>query len=85
MSSILYFGATWCGPCKAVKAVLADLEEEEWGVEVEFYDIEAFPLISKQYGIRSVPTLIKVDEHLEVIDSKVGMQTKKILKAWMED
>jgi len=53
------FYADWCGPCRAMKPVLEDLKAE-LGEQVSIFkiDVDKNPLISEQYGIRSIPTLI---------------------------
>lgn len=51
------FTATWCAPCKAfaptVKRVTTDLDIELFEV-----DIDKEPELSKEWSIRTVPTLI---------------------------
>lgn len=53
------FYADWCGPCRAMKPILEDLKAE-LGEQVSIFkiDVDKNPLISEQYGIRSIPTLI---------------------------
>jgi glutaredoxin len=51
--------ATWCGPCKTLKA---NLESE--GIEVEMLDIDENSEYVQKMGIRSVPTLIVNDQDL---------------------
>lgn len=48
--------ATWCAPCKALKAKLQSL-----GVKIETKDIDNDPEFFKEHEIRSVPTLVKDD------------------------
>ena len=52
------FWAPWCGPCRMVAPVVEKLAEEYDG-KVKFVklDTDANPVISAQYGIRSIPTL----------------------------
>ena len=53
------FYADWCGPCRAMKPILEDLKAE-LGEQVSIFkiDVDKNPMISEQYGIRSIPTLI---------------------------
>lgn len=52
------FWAPWCGPCRMVAPVVEQLANEYAG-KVKFVklDTDANPVISAQYGIRSIPTL----------------------------
>ena len=51
------FGATWCGPCKAI-APLDELSSEYEGkARIVKIDVDQNPNLAAQYGIRSIPTL----------------------------
>jgi thioredoxin 1 len=53
------FGATWCGPCKALAPIVGKIAEDYQGkVKVATIDIDNCPEVTKKYGIRSVPTLM---------------------------
>ena len=69
VAKIIKFGAEWCGPCRMLDSVLADYTD----VPVEVHNIDETPEeVVKKYGIRSVPTMIFVDENNEVVEKKVG-------------
>tara|TARA_R110000796_G_scaffold237293_1_gene357248 strand:- start:721 stop:969 length:249 start_codon:yes stop_codon:yes gene_type:complete len=55
MKKILYFSATWCGPCKNLKPIMESLSNQ---MAVQFVDIDSNPQLVAEYGVRSVPTLI---------------------------
>ena len=55
MKKILYFSATWCGPCKNLKPIMESLSNQ---MTVQFVDIDSNPQLVAEYGVRSVPTLI---------------------------
>ena len=59
---LLKFHATWCGPCKALSQVMENCKDK-WEIPVAEIDIDAERNIAMEYGIRSVPTLILVDEN----------------------
>ena len=53
------FGATWCGPCKALGATLDGMIDKYKGkVKFCYVDIQEAPMTSQKFGVRSVPTLI---------------------------
>lgn len=63
MNKAIYaFTATWCGPCKMIKPLLAQLEKEE-DILVEHYDVDQNRDVFTKYNVTSVPTLIYVDEN----------------------
>lgn len=57
--ALLDFSATWCGPCRALEKVMADVMQE-FGDRVVFghADVDKAPDVAQRFGIRSVPTLI---------------------------
>jgi thioredoxin 1 len=53
------FGATWCGPCKALGATLDGMiDGYKEKVKFCYVDIQEAPMVSQKFGVRSVPTLI---------------------------
>jgi thioredoxin 1 len=51
---------------------------------IEVIDIDEQSELAVEYGIRSVPTLVMVDENIEV-RRMVGLATKDKLKNWIEE
>ena len=80
MRKILRFTASWCQPCKNLAK---QLEEIDTGLPIEVVDIDVDTELALDYGIRSVPTLIILDENVEV-KRMTGLVTKEILKNWIE-
>jgi thioredoxin 1 len=64
MKTLKYFSATWCGPCKAFKPVMNEVAGE--GHSVQFIDIDQSPELAQQYNVRSVPTVVVVENGSEV-------------------
>ena len=76
---ILKFFAEWCGPCRTMKPLVDEVFPEV--VEVDIDTTEGAE-IAERYGIRGVPTLIRVDADGEVVNIKVGALTKQQLVDW---
>jgi len=71
------FTATWCGPCKAIAPLIAEIAEEREGtVKVGKLDIDKNESIADQYGVQGIPTLL-VFVKGEVVGQAVGSMPKK--------
>ena len=59
--AIVYFYATWCGPCKALHPVLEELSKEYSGkVDIYQIDVDQEKELAAAFGIRSIPTLLLI-------------------------
>lgn len=71
--------ATWCGPCKMMAPVVAQLDEEYEGtVKVGKLDIDQNVDIVAQYKIMSVPTFLVIKDG-EVKAKLIGAVSKEEL------
>jgi len=78
------FTATWCGPCRAVAPLVAQLAGEYDGrAKVTKLDIDESPGVARQYGIRGVPTLL-VFKGGQVVGQQVGAVPKARLAALLD-
>ncbi|AUX24653.1 thioredoxin [Sorangium cellulosum] len=75
------FSASWCGPCKRLAPVVDEIADETAGqIKVVKIDVDEAPAITKQLGIRSVPTVVAF-QNGEPSGKHVGLATKKTLLA----
>jgi thioredoxin 1 len=58
------------------------LEETKGDIPIEVIDIDKFSDIAVEFGIRSVPTLVLMDENIE-IKRMTGLKTKNDLQTWL--
>ncbi|MBR1792355.1 MAG: thioredoxin [Bacteroidales bacterium] len=66
------FGATWCGPCKALAPTIEEIATEyEDRAVVGKADVDECPDLSAQFRIRNVPTILFFKGG-EVVDKVVG-------------
>ncbi len=69
------FWAEWCGPCKMIAPILAEIAEEEDGVDVAKLNVDDHSDIAMRYNVMSIPTLI-VFKDGEIAHRMVGAKGK---------
>ena len=80
MKRILRFTASWCGPCQGLAM---NLETSGLDLPIEVVDIDIHPDVAQEYGVRSVPTLVMLDENIE-IKRLIGSRTVNQLQEWAQ-
>jgi len=81
---VVDFWATWCSPCKMVEPIIKELANDyPEKINVGKLNVELEPIITKKYGIRSIPTIL-VFKDGEVIYKYVGVISKKELEKKIE-
>lgn len=77
MTTIMYFSAAWCGPCKVFGPVM-DSVSQDLGISVQRIDVDASRDLADKYQIRSVPTLI-FERDGEIVHRQMGAMGKQQL------
>jgi len=61
------FYADWCGPCRVVAPLLNELVARHPGKALVLkVDSDRWPELTRQHGVRGIPTLLVFDEGREV-------------------
>jgi thioredoxin 1 len=76
---VMYFTATWCAPCKALKPIAQQVSAET-GVPIDFIDVDQSRAQATSMQVSSVPTLIGVDSLGTIKFRHTGMTSKQQLK-----
>ena len=77
MKQILYFTASWCGPCRTLGPIMESLNGQ---INYRKLDVDNEQDLAVKYKIRSVPTLVLVENGVEK-NRMVGVQqSPEILK-----
>lgn len=71
------FWATWCGPCKMIAPVVAEIAEEYEGkVKVGKVNVDEENALAMQYRVASIPTLL-LFKNGQVVNTSVGYLPKQ--------
>ena len=77
---VIDFWAEWCGPCRLIAPIIAQLHEEYEGrAIVGKVDVDNNPMTARKFGIRNIPTVLFV-KNGEVVDKQVGAVPKNIIE-----
>jgi thioredoxin 1 len=71
---ILKFYADWCVPCKALSATLETMTNLP---EIQEINVDVQPELMQKYGIRSVPTMIRISDDGQEVSRKSGNLKKE--------
>ena len=73
------FWAVWCGPCKMLAPIVAEIAQEYEGkVKVGKVNVDDEPALAGRFGISSIPTLILFKNGQQAAVS-VGVRPKEEL------
>lgn len=82
---LLIFSASWCGHCQVLKA---DLEKDPtivdgytWG----YVDADQEKDLMKQYGVKSLPTIIVLDKDNNEVKRQVGYKGPQALRKFLRE
>ena len=81
---VVDFWASWCGPCRMLAPIIAQIAEEQTGkLKVGKVNVDEEPALAKKFGISAIPMVAKFVNGKQVA-SAVGYMPKADLEKMLE-
>lgn len=81
---VIDFWAEWCGPCRMISPIIAEMAEEYKDRAVVCkLDVDSNPQTAMRFKIRNIPTVLFVKKG-EIVDKQVGAVPKAMLVKKLE-
>lgn len=82
---LLYFGASWCGPCHKVKPILEELINKLEGIHLYLCDVDLNPELSEKLKVTTIPMLFyyfqgEIKKSQNINYNKIDELEKEIIK-----
>lgn len=79
------FWAPWCGPCRMLAPVIAELEEEMKNeIKIFKFNVDEGRQTPTKFNIMGIPALILFKDG-KMVAQRSGMAPKKIIQDWIRD
>lgn len=84
-SRFILFTADWCGPCKIMKPLLANMALDNPGFHYIEVNVERNKDIMELYNedVRSIPMIVRVGHDGRIINSLVGSKPKSGIEEFL--
>lgn len=77
---LVYFWASWCGPCRMLAPVVAQIADARDDVKVGKINVDEQPELAARYSVSSIPTVL-VFKDGKVAASSVGYRPRPQIEA----
>jgi thioredoxin 1 len=75
---VLFFNASWCGPCKKMKPIVTQMKRE--GYHVHDVNVDSNRALAQKYKIRGIPTFVFIENGSEVRRFSGGTSESQLKK-----
>ncbi len=79
---LLDFYADWCGPCRMVAPIVAEIAEERDDIKVGKINVDEQPELAARFGVMSIPMLAVVKDG-KIVNQAVGYRPKEDIEAML--
>ena len=80
---IVDFWATWCGPCRMLGPIVAEIAEEHPEIKVCKVNVDDEPDLAQQFNVMSIPFIVAFKDG-KVHKTTVGVQPKEALLSLLD-
>ena len=81
---IVDFYADWCAPCRMIGPVLEQIAEEQTDLNVVKVNVDEYPQLASEFGVRGIPALFVVKDR-KTVAQKAGFMPKDALVDWAKN
>lgn len=81
---LIDFWASWCGPCKMIAPVLAEIAAEDPGFKICKVNVDDEPELAQKFMVRSIPMLVVMKDGKQAAVT-VGAQPKAAILKFVEE
>lgn len=77
--------ATWCQPCKQLAKTINEVEDKLDHLDYKVVDLDEDKTVAVKYNVRSIPTLLILDESGAELGRKTGAISKEDLLQFVQE